>query len=460
LSPLSALFAAPRKIYKISELTTRLRAQLESDFSDIFLMGEVTNLKNSSSGHLYFSLKDELAQIRAVLFRSYGRPLKHLPQEGKSFLVRGHLTVYEARGEYQLVVDYLEPAGIGVLQAAYEALRARLQAEGLFDPARKKPIPLFPRRVVLITSLTGAALQDMLKVFMRNPLPYEILIAPVLVQGEGAAGEISRAIDGINFISRERGPSGPIDLIILARGGGSYEDLLAFNNETVVRAIAASHIPIISAIGHETDVTLSDFVADLRVPTPSVAAEEVVRNISALIHRYALLDQMLKQKIQDQMMARRVHLSYQMRLLTLPIRSTEYFFNQVWSLTVRLQEGIGKGLSEKQGRLTRCGQTLHHFNPIRRLKISKETWQRLNEALIQAATNGMTERRRRLHVKMSEIALLSPLNVLTRGYSITQKMYSREILRDVDTVAIGDEVAVTLQRGELFCSVKERRPGR
>jgi len=449
-----------REVYKISELTALLRAKLESDFSDVFLTGEVTNLKSPSSGHLYFSLKDERAQIRAVLFRSYGRPPKYLPQEGKSFLVRGHLTVYEARGEYQLIVDYLEPIGIGALQAAYEALKSRLQAEGLFDAARKKTIPLFPRRVVLITSTTGAALQDMLKVFMRDPLPCEVLIMPVSVQGEGAAGEIAHMVHKVNFINKEREPSCQIDLLILARGGGSYEDLAAFNDEAVARAIAASQIPIISAVGHETDVTLSDCVADLRVPTPSIAAEEVVRNISMLIHRYILLDKMLGRDIQDQIAARRTHLSYQMRLLTLPIRSTEYFFNQVGSMMVRLREGISKGLSEKQERLTRCRQALHHLNPIQKLEISKGMWQRLNDALIQAGENGMTERRRCLQVKMSEIALLNPLNVLTRGYSITQKIPSREILRDAGMVEVEDEVTITLQRGELLCSVKGHLSGR
>jgi exodeoxyribonuclease VII large subunit len=246
-------------------LTGLLRTSIEEQFSDVWLEGELSNLRAPGSGHVYCTLKDKTSQIRAVLFRPIAVRLRFALQEGLQVIVRGRLTVYEPRGEYQIVLDTVEPKGIGALQLAFEQLKARLAAEGLFDQDRKKPIPAFPRTVGVVTSLTGAAIRDILAVLRRRWPTLHILIAPVQVQGESAGRQIAEALTALNDL-------GTVDVIIVGRGGGSLEDLWSFNEEIVVRAIAASRVPVVSAVGHEIDVTLADFVADLRAPTPSAAA--------------------------------------------------------------------------------------------------------------------------------------------------------------------------------------------
>ena len=263
-------FGPVRRIYSVAELSLEIRNLLERQFPDVWVTGEVSNLRAAGSGHLYFTLKDETAQLRAVCFRNQARYLKFKPQDGLAVIARGRLSVYEARGEYQLYVEFLEPAGLGALQLAFEQLKQKLAAEGLFDPARKKPLPMLPRVIGVVTSPTGAVIRDILRILHRRFRNINVLIYPVKVQGEGAAQEIAQ---GIEYFNRQA----PVDVMIVARGGGSLEDLWAFNEEVVARAIAASKIPVISAVGHETDFTIADFVADLRAPTPSAAAELVVR---------------------------------------------------------------------------------------------------------------------------------------------------------------------------------------
>ncbi|HEV2234216.1 MAG TPA: exodeoxyribonuclease VII large subunit, partial [Terriglobia bacterium] len=263
-------FTTQRKILSVSELTLRVKGLFEKNFAEVWVEGEVSNFRPASSGHLYFTLKDATSQLRAVCFRNQARYLKFKPQDGISVIARGRLSVYEARGEYQLYVELLEPAGVGALQLAFEQLKAKLAAEGLFDPARKKPLPVLPRTVGVVTSPAGAVVRDILRVLKRRFRNMNVLVYPVKVQGEGAAKEIS---EGIEYFNRHS----LADVMIVARGGGSLEDLWAFNEEAVARAIAGSKIPVISAVGHETDFTIADFVADLRAPTPSVAAELVVQ---------------------------------------------------------------------------------------------------------------------------------------------------------------------------------------
>jgi exodeoxyribonuclease VII large subunit len=259
-------------------LTGLLRASIEEQFSDIWLEGELSNIRTPGSGHIYCTLKDKMSQIRAVLFRSSANRLRFGLQEGLHVIVRGRLSVYEPRGEYQIVLDTMEPKGIGALQLAFEQLKARLAAEGLFDQDRKKSIPPFPRTVGVVTSLTGAAIRDILAVLRRRWPTLHIVIAPVQVQGENAGRQIAEALTALNGLSS-------VDVIIVGRGGGSLEDLWSFNEEIVVRAIAASHVPVVSAVGHEIDVTLADFVADLRAPTPSAAAEAVVPMLAEIVGR-------------------------------------------------------------------------------------------------------------------------------------------------------------------------------
>src|SRR5579863_5086030 len=271
-------FQPQRKIFRVSELSREIRNRLERDFPDLWVTGEISNLRSAPSGHYYFTLKDQNAQLRAVCFRGQARYLKFKPEDGLSVIARGQLTIYEARGEYQLVVEFLEPAGLGALQLAFEQLKANLAGEGLFEAARKKPLPVLPRTIGVVTSPTGAVIRDILRVLKRRFRNMNVLLYPVKVQGEGAAKEIS---EGIEYFNRHT----LVDVMIVARGGGSLEDLWAFNEEVVARAIASSKIPVISAVGHETDFTIADFVADLRAPTPSAAAELVIQAKSELLQQ-------------------------------------------------------------------------------------------------------------------------------------------------------------------------------
>src|SRR2546427_4549224 len=259
----------PRTLYTVSALTALLRVHIESAFSNIWVEGEGSNLRIPTSGHAYFTLKDAASQMRAVLFRSVGRSLRFALQDGMQLVCRGRVTVYEPKGDYQVIVEYAEPKGVGALQLAFEQLKARLAAEGLFDQARKRPLPFFPRRIGVVTSATGAAIRDIVQVAHKRDPGITIVLNPVAVQGESAAGEIARAIEELNEL-------GGFDVLVVGRGGGSLEDLWAFNEELVARAIAASRIPVVSAVGHEIDFTIADFVADVRAPTPSAAAALVV----------------------------------------------------------------------------------------------------------------------------------------------------------------------------------------
>ena len=263
--------APPRKIYAVRELVAELRTQVERAFTDVYLEGEISNYRPADSGHLYFTLKDASAQLRAVMWRTQARLLRFRPENGLQVIARGRVTIYDERGDLQFQAEYLEPKGAGALQVAFEQLKAKLAAEGLFDAARKKPIPVLPARIGLVTSPQGAAVQDILNVLQRRHESMHVLIYPAQVQGEAAAAEVSA---GVRYFNRRA----QVDVIIVTRGGGSFEDLFAFNDEGLARVIAGSAIPVISAVGHETDFTICDFVSDLRAPTPSAAAELVVRS--------------------------------------------------------------------------------------------------------------------------------------------------------------------------------------
>ena len=444
-----------RKILTVRELTAQIRAEIERPFSDLWVAGEAANLKIPASGHLYFTLKDAASQIKAIVFRSHGRFLRFTPKEGQSVLIRGHLTVYEAKGEYQLIVDYIEPRGAGALQGAFEALKEKLRAEGLFDPARKKAIPNLPRRLALVTSSAGAALRDLMKVLQRTDLPFSILIYPVAVQGEGAADEIARALDALNNRSR-RAAAERIDLLILARGGGSLEDLWAFNEEIVARAIARSEIPVISAVGHETDTTIADFVADLRAPTPSIAAEIVMRNAGELLGRFRSLNAALAETMQARIEADRNHLRYEIRLLAAPVRQIGHFRDRIDHLTIRLRQSLYRSLADRRARVIRHQQGLAHLNPVDRLQAFRRRLTDLTFHLTRLGSDLILQRRRAVQSQMAQLNILSPLNILDRGYSVTRKIPSQEVVRQADAVSLGDRVEITLHRGKLICSVEEK----
>jgi exodeoxyribonuclease VII large subunit len=398
-----------RHVYTVSALTAEVKAVLEDGFSAVWVEGELSNFKHHTSGHMYFSLKDAEAQIRAVMFRGNNRLLKFQPKDGLAVLVFGAVTVYERRGEYQISVEFMEPKGIGALQLAYEQLKAKLEAEGLFEPGRKRPLPRLPRKVGIITSPTGAVIRDMLTIIGRRFPGLAILIHPVQVQGETAKSEIAEALARL-------GQRADLDVLIVARGGGSLEDLWAFNEEVVARAIAASPIPVISAVGHETDVTIADFVADLRAPTPSAAAELVVAQRDELRLRV------------DELAAR----------------------------VVAAMEGA---LAVRRERVQMLGRHLAVLNPAAHVRRQAERLGGLRQRLIAWWGMARMLKQARLKVLAGKLESLSPLAILARGYSICFAVPSRRILKAAADAAAGSQVAVRLHRGELQCVVRGVDPG-
>ncbi|MCX5886470.1 MAG: exodeoxyribonuclease VII large subunit [Proteobacteria bacterium] len=390
-------------ILSISELTQLIKFQLEQGFDYLWVEGEISNFRMPSSGHFYFTLKDEKSQIRAVMFRSQNRTLEFAPEDGLSVICRGRLNVYETRGEYQLILDYLEPKGRGALQLAFEQLKQRLAQEGLFDPDHKKPLPQLPRKIGIVTSPTGAAIRDILNIIERRFANVGILIYPVKVQGEGAAQEIASALDELN-----RTPG--IDVIILTRGGGSIEDLWPFNEEVVARAIYHSEIPVISAVGHEVDFTIADFVASLRAPTPSAAAELVVRNKDDLI----------------------------------------YNLNTVY---VRLKNSIRKIYEFNQSRFAFLQKRMP--DPRKMIPGLRLTIDEYGERIAFYVSNAVKIKKEKIEGMMGRLDALSPLNVLKRGYSITRTVPDLKVVRNAKQLASGDKINVRLFKGELMCRVEE-----
>jgi exodeoxyribonuclease VII large subunit len=429
-------------------LTALLRTSIEAQFSDIWLEGELSNLRAPGSGHVYCTLKDKASQIRVVLFRSTAVRLRFALQEGLHVIVRGRLTVYEPRGEYQIVLDTVEPKGIGALQLAFEQLKERLATEGLFDQDRKKSIPAFPRTVGVVTSLTGAAIRDILAVLRRRWPPLHILIAPVQVQGENAGRQIAEALIALNKL-------GSVDVIIVGRGGGSLEDLWSFNEEIVVRAIAGSHVPVVSAVGHETDVTLADFVADLRTPTPSAAAEAVVPVLAETVERLRELKVRL-----GQVMLR--HCAFERQRLDAGIRGvTDVRFRlqeaaqRTDDMVDRLREMVQQLLTAWRERVHGVQRDLSDLNPILAIKQGLAIVPQFSKRLEGQMGVMLAQHRYRIHAKLAQLNTLSPLAILGRGYSILQTVPAGQILHRANDVRIGQELEAQLASGRLSCTVTQ-----
>ena len=427
-------------------MTGLLRTSIEEEFSDVWLEGELSNLRAPGSGHVYCTLKDKTSQIRAVLFRSSAVRLRFALQEGLQVIVRGRLTVYEPRGEYQIVLDTVEPKGIGALQLAFEQLKARLAAEGLFDQDRKKPIPAFPRTVGVVTSLTGAAIRDILAVLRRRWPTLHILIAPVQVQGESAGRQIAGALTALNGL-------GAVDVIIVGRGGGSLEDLWSFNEEIVVRAIAASGVPVVSAVGHEVDVTLADFAADLRAPTPSAAAEAVVPVLAEIVERLRELKVRL-----GQVMLR--HCAFERQRLDVGIRGVTDVRFRIQETTQRTDEMVDQLREMVQELFTAWRERVHgvqrdlsSLNPILAIKQGLATVPQLSKRLERQMGVVLAQHRHRIHATLSQLNTLSPLAILGRGYSILQTVPAGQILRRANDVEVGQELEAQLASGRLGCRV-------
>jgi exodeoxyribonuclease VII large subunit len=417
-----------RAVLTVSELTEQLRALLEERFPAVWVEGEISNFRAYGSGHAYFTLKDADAQLRCVIFRTRAPRIRFQPADGLHVVAFGSVEVYAQRGEYQLVVELLEPRGLGALQLAFEQLKARLQAEGLFDAARKRDLPRFPKKIGLVTSPSGAALRDMLRVIARRFGELHIMIAPCRVQGEGAAAEVAQGLRDLNAL-------GDVDVIIVGRGGGSLEDLWAFNEEVVARAIASSKAPVISAVGHEVDFTIADFVADLRAPTPSAAAELVVREKQAVVD--ALDD--LRERL--------------LRAATRPLRDLE---RRVDELTLRMRRALTGELRHASHRVAMLVSTLRSTSPVARVSGGRHRLERLDARLASAVTRSCERARFRLRAAVARLDSLSPLAVLGRGYSLTLTP-ERRIVRSARDVRAGDEVRVLLHRGSLECRVARTR---
>ena len=442
-----------RRVFSVSELTAAIRGVLETSFGEVWVEGEISNCRAWNTGHVYFTLKDGGAQIKSVMFRSAVRYLKFKPEDGLHVIARGRLGVYDPKGEYQIVCEHLEPHGLGALQLAFEQLKKKLQAEGLFDRGRKRPLPSLPRKIGIVTSLDGAALRDIIKVLARRYPNAHLVIRPTRVQGDGAAADIAAALRAIVKV-----PS--VDVVIVGRGGGSLEDLQAFNQEPVARAIAASPVPVVSAVGHEVDVTIADFVADLRAPTPSAAAEMVVTAKDEFCARIVRLTQRLRAAARSDAQRRRaaVHALTSHRGLAgwqarLAMRGRH---------AAELTHQMGRAVSAQIARRERAYRTL-------RLRLEARDLRRhlsaIRSRLGQASGRLGTAAGRTRHRAESSLASLSgrlgnlsPLAVLARGYAVCWNADRTVIIRSASAVAPGDRVRVTLQNGELQCEVRSGEP--
>jgi exodeoxyribonuclease VII large subunit len=444
-------FPVKRKVLTVTELTQQVKGVLEKNFAEVWVQGEISNFRPAGSGHLYFTLKDAGAQLRAVCFRNQARYLKFKPQDGISVIARGRLSVYEARGEYQLYVEMLEPAGLGALQLAFEQLKAKLAAEGLFDAARKKPLPALPRTVGVVTSPTGAVIRDILRVLKRRFRNMNVLLYPVRVQGEGAAKEIAQGVEYFNHHA-------PVDVVIVARGGGSLEDLWAFNEEVVARAIAGSKIPVISAVGHETDFTIADFVADLRAPTPSAAAELVVHRkqdyVTEIQNRARRMAQVFRLKLSEAS-ERLTELKMHRVFHTLATRLDERA-QRVDDIVVSLDRCLRARLNSARQRWLRASAGIIRYD-FRRLLELKRAQMEEREAQMEMKFHAfLVDRKNRLGQVSSILRERSPLVILARGYSITRDA-AGNIVRDATLVPLGSDISVHLAHGELGATVKNKK---
>lgn len=443
-----------RRIWTVTELTARIRDLLEASFRDLWVEGEISNCRQAQSGHLYFTLKDERAQIRCVCFRNDLRLLRFRPEDGLHVTVRGAVSVYEARGEYQIYVQVIEPVGLGALQLAFEQLKHKLQTEGLFEASRKKPLPLLPRRIGLVTSPTGAAVRDILRVLRRRFPNAQVVLYPVRVQGEGAASEIVQAI---KYFNRKR----LADVLILARGGGSLEDLWAFNEEIVARGIAGSEIPTITGVGHETDFTIADFVADLRAPTPSAAAEIVVQSRQEFDRHIGEMDRRIVERIRYLLLERRhrvQELAADRAFRRLPDLARQGR-QRVDEMALSLADLLRARLKATTERILGFQKRLAGIDLRLRLSGLRFRQERANVNLANAAERYFVARRHRLASLTVQLDERSPLRLLQRGYAVCLDA-AGAVLRSAEDVSVGEAISVRLARGKLGAVVSSTDTGR
>jgi exodeoxyribonuclease VII large subunit len=437
-----------RRAFTVTELTAKIRDLFARNFTDIWVTGEISNCHEAQSGHIYCTLKDERSQVKCVCFKNQLRTMKFRPEDGLHVTVRGSISVYESRGEYQIYVEHIEPVGLGALQLAFEQLKKRLDAEGLFAADRKKPLPLLPSRIGLITSPRGAAVRDVVRILRRRFRNVHLTVYPVRVQGDGASTEIVRAV---RFFNRQK----MVDVLILARGGGSLEDLWAFNEEEVARAISDSEIPVISGIGHETDFTIADFVADVRASTPSAAAELVVQTRREFDNHIADLRSALTEQMRYRILVliRRVHELGSRRGFRRPLELLRQQRQRADELTSRLAHGLRANVHQSRRRFTTAHLRIVSFDfrvKIATLRLRLEQRSTNLAARYERLLRAKRERLDRLRLQLEE---RSPLRVLERGYAIATDA-AGTLLRDSTQVALGDTVNIHLHRGRLTTEVK------
>jgi exodeoxyribonuclease VII large subunit len=441
--------AQERRIWTVRDLIASVRTRLEREYTDVWIEGEISNFRAHGSGHLYFTLKDGSAQIRVVMFRSSAKLLRFRPEEGMQVIARGRVTVYEERGELQVSAEYLEPKGAGALQIAFEQLKAKLQAEGLFEESRKKGVPALPRRIGIVTSPQAAALRDILNILHRRHHTVNVLIFPAQVQGLEAPIEVSA---GIRYFNKARN----VEVIIVARGGGSVEDLAAFNHEGLARTVASSEIPVISAVGHETDFTIVDFVADLRAPTPSAAAELVIRS---------------RQEIEEQSEGLRERLARAMRYRLLMARQSVTEMAQhgafarmmdalgrrqqrVDELLYRMETAERRVIEQQRRRWETAAGAIRHYDVRRRLAAMREQLESRTAALGASFRTLLMRRRGRLEQLAGELGALSPVAILERGYALVFDS-AGNLVKDSEQVQAGEEIRARVARGEIKALVKK-----
>jgi exodeoxyribonuclease VII large subunit len=439
-----------RRMYTVGELTARIRDLLAKNFTDIIVQGEISNCRVATSGHIYCTLKDDRAQVRCVFFKTQQRGMKFHPEDGLQVMVRGTISVYEQRGEYQIYVESIEPVGRGALQLAFEQLKKRLEDEGLFDAAKKKPLPLLPSRIGLVTSSSGAAVRDVVRILKRRFPNVHLTLYPVRVQGAEAAGEIVQAL---RFFSRKRF----VDVILLVRGGGSLEDLWSFNEESVARAIAGSAIPVICGVGHETDFTIADFVADVRASTPSAAAELVVKTRREFDKHVADLRESLESQMRYRVLelSRRLHELAGRRGFRRPVDLLRQHRQRADELTTRLAVGLRSRLDLSRRRFGTAQLRIRSFDfraKLANLRLRLENRGHDLRIRTERALRLKRERLERLALQLEE---RSPLKVLERGYAIATDA-AGNVLRDAAQVNVGDGVSVRLHRGRLDTEVKTK----
>ncbi|MEJ2659579.1 MAG: exodeoxyribonuclease VII large subunit [Desulfobacteraceae bacterium] len=437
-----------RRIYSVSELTAHIKRLLEDQFPMVWISGEISNLKVPSSGHAYFTLKDKQAQMAAVMFRGQLRQLKFALDDGISLVGLGRVTVYEPRGSYQIILEYAEPMGVGALQVAFEQLKQKLLEEGLFSDAHKSPLPFLPERPGIITSPTGAVVQDIIKIARRRFPGMAMDVYPVRVQGAEAAEQIVAAIKAANRLARN-------DVLVLARGGGSLEDLASFNSERVARAIFASRIPIVSAVGHETDFSIADFVADLRAPTPSAAAEIVVPIKSELTHRCMELSGRIHRALRNTIQRNRDRLAQCRRMLIHPGKKVQDQKLHLDQLTQRLKRSLDMQARHQRSRLEQTRARLSNRNPDKMVATYNVKLELLRNKLLQSINIITSRNNEKVKAALAVLRAVDPHSVLNRGYSITRTVPHGRVVTDARTVHGGQPLEIRLAKGQIAVIVQE-----